>query len=222
MQLGDSIYQFYQPKAPIQLEVVFVHGLEHHNCGDAYWKTWLARDGTPNNIWPITWLSDEFPSAKVFALKYDANTKQTDIVGRMDLYLVGEKLAHEMVTFGEIGQNGVPVVFVCHGFGGLVAKQIVIMAKNQSSQDPKAQKLLKNIGAILFYSTPHHGSHLVKFLSYSYGIWGSGKAPLLENLEVLSTNISRLNQIFVQVAVENSWDFVSAAETHIMEGVSHC
>jgi hypothetical protein len=41
-QFGDSIFRFYQPKVPIQLEVVFVHGLEYDNCGDAYWETWLA------------------------------------------------------------------------------------------------------------------------------------------------------------------------------------
>lgn len=71
------------------------------------------------------------------------------------------------------------MVFVCHKFGNLVAKQIVVSAKTHFSQGPKVQKLLKNIGAILFFSTPHHGLHLAKFLLYSYSILGGGRGPLL-------------------------------------------
>ncbi|KAG0568529.1 hypothetical protein KC19_6G026000 [Ceratodon purpureus] len=208
--VSDSIFRFYQPKVPVQLEVVFVHGLVDDNSGDTYWKTWLARDGTLDNVWPMTWLPAEFPFAKVYALKYDASIKQTATDGRMDLFLVGENLVQEMVNFGGIGQNGVPVVFVCHGFGGLVAKQIVVSAKNRVSQDRKAQNLLQNIRGFCFYSTPHHGSVLAKYLRNARG---GGKGPLSENTEVLSTEISRLSEAF-EKAKHQSWYFASAAETH--------
>ncbi|KAG0588483.1 hypothetical protein KC19_2G246300 [Ceratodon purpureus] len=195
---------------PAQLEVVFVHGLvADHNWEDAYWKTWLARDGTPNNVWPMTWLPAEFPFAQVYALRYDASIKQTATDGRMDLFLVGENLVQEMVNRpGGIGQNGVPVVFVCHGFGGLVAKQIVVCAKSRS-QDIKAQNLLQNIRGFCFYSTPHHGSVLAKYLHAKRG----GKGPLLENMEVLNTETSRLSEAF-EKAKHPSWYFASVAETH--------
>ncbi|KAG0627452.1 hypothetical protein M758_2G202000 [Ceratodon purpureus] len=210
LELCDSVFRFHQPEGPAQLEVVFVHGLVDNNSGDAYWKTWLARDGTPNNVWPMTWLPAEFPSAQVYALKYDASIKQTATDGRMDLFLVGEKLVQEMVNLGRIGQNGVPVVFVCHGFGGLVAKQIVVCAKNRFSQDRKAQNLLQNIRGFYFYSTPHHGSVLAEYL---HNARRGGKGPLLENMEVLNRETSRLSDDFNK-AKQPSWYFASAAETH--------
>ncbi|KAG0582855.1 hypothetical protein KC19_3G091400 [Ceratodon purpureus] len=208
--VSDSIFRFYQPKVPVQLEVVFVHGLVDDNSGDAYWKTWLARDGTPNNVWPMTWLPAEFPFSQVYALKYDASIEQTATDGRMDLFLVGENLVQEMVNFGGIGQNGVPVVFVCHGFGGLVAKQIVVSAKNRFSHDIKAQNLLQNIRGFCFYSTPHRGSVLAKYLRNGKR---GGKGPLSENMEVLNTETSRLSEAF-EKAKHPSWYFASAAETH--------
>ncbi|KAG0588357.1 hypothetical protein KC19_2G237600 [Ceratodon purpureus] len=210
IKLCDSVFRFHQPEGPAQLEVVFVHGLVDDHWDDAYWKTWLARDGTPNNVWPMTWLPAEFPFAQVYALKYDASIKQTATDGRMDLFLVGENLVQEMVNFGGIGQNGVPVVFVCHGFGGLVAKQIVVSAKNRFLQDRKAQNLLQNIRGFCFYSTPHHGSVLAKYL---HSAKRGGKGPLLENMEVLNTETSRLSDDF-EKAKHPSWYFASAAETH--------
>jgi hypothetical protein len=146
MQLSDSVFELYKPESiPVGLEVVFIHGLEHGNCGDAHWKTWLARDGILNNVWPRTWLPAEFPSARVFSLAYDACIEQTATGGRMDLYVLGENLVQEMVEFGGIGQNGVPVVFVCHGIGGLVAKQIVVSGKHRFAKNAKVQNLLKMI-----------------------------------------------------------------------------
>jgi hypothetical protein len=63
IQLSDSVFELYKPESiAVGLGVVFIHGLEHGNCGDAFWKTWLARDGTPNNVWPRTWRPDEFQS----------------------------------------------------------------------------------------------------------------------------------------------------------------
>ncbi|KAG0588337.1 hypothetical protein KC19_2G235800 [Ceratodon purpureus] len=210
IKLCDSVFRFHQPEGRVQLEVVFVHGLVDGNNGDAYWKTWLARDGTPNNVWPMTWLPAEFPFAQVYALKYDASIKQTATDGRMDLFLVGENLVQEMVGFGGIGQNGVPVVFVCHGFGGLVAKQIVVSAKTRFSQNINAQNLLQNIRGFCFYSTPHRGSVLAEYL---HNAKRGGKGPLLENMEVLNTETSRLSEAF-EKAKHPSWYFASAAETH--------
>ncbi|KAG0562873.1 hypothetical protein KC19_9G178400 [Ceratodon purpureus] len=217
IKLCDSVFLFHQPEGPAQLEVVFVHGLVDDNWEDAYWKTWLARDGTPNNVWPMTWLPAEFPFAQVYALKYDASIKQTATDGRMDLFLVGENLVQEMVIFGQIGQNRVPVVFVCHGFGGLVAKQIVVSAKSRFSQDIKAQNLLQNIRGFCFYSTPHRGLVLAKYLHNGKS---GGKGPLLENMEVLNTERSRLSEAFEKAKLP-SWYFASAAETHATSQLSN-
>ncbi|KAG0557163.1 hypothetical protein KC19_11G106800 [Ceratodon purpureus] len=208
-KLSDSVFEFYKPKT-VHLEVVFIHGLVQGKCEDAYWKTW-ARDGIPENLWPRTWLPKNFPSARVLALSYDASIKRTATDGRMDLYGLGENLIQEMVDFGRIGQNGVPVVFVCHGFGGLVAKQIVVFGNKRPFLGyQKVQNLLQNIDAFCFYSTPHHGSHLAKSALYHSG---GAKGPLLESFKVLDQETCRLNQEFEQ-SKRPSWHFHVAAESH--------
>ena len=220
MKVSDSIFQFHKPKGPIQLEVVFVHGLVDDNCGDAYWKTWLTRDCTPDSVWPRTWLPVEFPFAQIFALKYDASKKRTHTSGRRDLFTLGELLACEMVELGRIGQSGVPVVFVCHAFGGLVAKQIIVWAKERGSQNTNFRNLFQNIGGFCFYSTPHHGTILRTSSSGSFSFPGGERSPLLNNDEVLNKEICRLNSAFEQ-AKQNSWCIQSIAETHATSQVNN-
>jgi hypothetical protein len=226
MQLSDSVFELYKPESiAVGLEVVFIHGLDHDDCVDAHWKTWLARDGTPNNVWPRTWLTDEFSSARVFSLSYDACIEQTATDGRMDLYVLGENIVQEMVDLGGIGQNGVPVVFVCHGFGGLVAKQIVVSGEHRFAKNAKVQNLLQMIDAFCFYSTPHHGSDLAKSPLYLKQGWLNlhrifgAKSPLLGNFEVLDTERSRINSEF-EKCKHPSWHFCVVAETHETPEVS--
>ncbi|KAG0604254.1 hypothetical protein M758_10G157100 [Ceratodon purpureus] len=165
-KLCDGVYALHEPEGQPEVEVVFIHGLSIRELGDskdAYWTTWLAKDGS-DNCWPQTWLADEFPKARILSVSYDANLAvKSSTSGRMDLYPDGESLVQQMV-FPEvgIGQNGCPVVWVCHCLGGLVAKQIVVMGHDNFRRDKKIQKLLQSTKAFFFYATPHGGSELVK------------------------------------------------------------
>ncbi|KAG0560197.1 hypothetical protein KC19_10G161400 [Ceratodon purpureus] len=165
-KLCDGVYALHEPEGQPEVEVVFIHGLSNPGLGDskdAYWTTWLAKDGS-DDCWLQTWLADEFPKARILSVSYDANLAvKSSTSGRMDLYPDGESLVQQMVFRDVgIGQNGCPVVWVCHCLGGLVAKQIVVMGHDNFRRDKKIQKLLQSTKAFFFYATPHGGSELVK------------------------------------------------------------
>ncbi|KAG0608147.1 hypothetical protein M758_8G082400 [Ceratodon purpureus] len=163
-KLCDGVYSLYEPEGQPELEMVFIHGLQSGDFKDAYWTTWLARDGSQDNCWPQTWLASVFPKARVLSISYDASRAlRSSSSGTLDLHPFGESLIQEMVFSGvDIGQHGCPVVFVCHCLGGLIAKQIVVLGHERFKGDKRIEKLLKNIKAFVFYATPHGGSDLVK------------------------------------------------------------
>ncbi|KAG0557103.1 hypothetical protein KC19_11G102400 [Ceratodon purpureus] len=167
-KLCDGVYSLYEPEGQPEVEIVFIHGLQSDDpkdaCNDAYWTTWLARDGSQDNCWPQTWLAAVYPKARVLSISYDASRAlKSTSSGAMDLNPFGETLVQEMVFSGvDIGQHGCPVVFVCHCLGGLIAKQIVVLGHERFKGDKRIEKLLKNLKAFVFYATPHGGSKLVK------------------------------------------------------------
>ncbi|KAG0563835.1 hypothetical protein KC19_8G062900 [Ceratodon purpureus] len=167
-KLCDGVYSLHEPGGQPEVEVVFIHGLQSGDPKDAYdnayWTTWLGRDGSRDNCWPRTWLAAVFPKARVLTIKYDASRAlKSTSSGAMDLHPFGETLVQEMVFSGvDIGQHGCPVIFVCHCLGGLIAKKIVVLGHERFKGDKRIEKLLKNIKAFVFYATPHGGSDLVK------------------------------------------------------------
>ncbi|XP_054791050.1 uncharacterized protein LOC129296480 isoform X2 [Prosopis cineraria] len=145
------------------LDVVFVHGLR----GGPY-KTWrIAEDrssakstlvekidqetGKLGTFWPGEWLSNDFPDARLFTLKYKTNLTQWSGAS-LPLQEVSSMLLEKLVAAG-IGKR--PVIFVTHSMGGLVVKQILYKA-----MEGNFDHLVNNTIGIVFYSCPHFGSKL--------------------------------------------------------------
>jgi hypothetical protein len=217
VQLCDGVYSFHEPEGILEAEIVFIHGLQlaEVDIKNAYSTTWFARDGTRGNCWPMTWLPKQFPNVRILSLSYDASLLETPTTGRMDSYLLGESLVQEMTLGGvDIGQKGCPVVFVGHGLGGLIAKQIVISGHHLFSKDERVCKLLRNVKAFFFYSTHHGGSKLAEWSSY---IPFLKKSPLVKYLQVLNAEAGRLNSEFEQIHLEeggSAWKFYVVGEMH--------
>jgi hypothetical protein len=223
LQICDSVFSFHEPerfpKSPPTVEIVFIHGLQLSGFKDAYWKTWIVRgeDGNelPNvNCWPMTWLAEEFPGARILSLSYDSSAVKKVDQGMMDVYALGEKLVQEMVGIARVGQHNCPVVFVCHSLGGLVVKKIVCTANSKFSRDQRYIDFLQNIKGFHFYATPHDGSKLadladkVPFLK---------KSALVPFLKVINDHIGRLNQEFEQLVDDNFrnvWEYAVVAEAN--------
>ena len=214
------MYLLNDPGPYPDVELVFMHGLRVTEENDAYWNTWLARDGTGHTCWPATWLqrSDSFPvSARVLSLNYDSSAKRSAKKGRFDLVSLGESLLQEMFLVDpKIGQSNCPVVFVCHSFGGIVAKKIVLTAKRRSANDKNAnaQNLLRNLLGFFYYATPHSGSTLFKELCQ---VPSARQGPLLKFSEELDTETSRVNGEFQSLKnsqeYKDVWKFYAVAES---------
>jgi hypothetical protein len=198
LQLCDGVYSLHEPEGRPEVEMVFIHGLQG-SIEDAYWTTWLARDESQANCWPMTWLAAKFPKARVLSVSYDANRALKSFSsGTMDLYPCAETLVQEMVLSEDgIGQHGCPVVFVCYCLGGLIAKKIVVLGHERFKGNERIEKLLRNMKAFVFYGTPHGRSELVSI-----------------NSEV---EVGRLNSAFERIQREvysSKWRFRVVAETH--------
>ncbi|KAG0592293.1 hypothetical protein KC19_1G240000 [Ceratodon purpureus] len=214
-QLSDAVYLLHEPEGTPEIDIVFIHGLQLSEYKDAYWKTWTVPvDGTGEEIcWPQTWLSEEFPNARISSVSYDSSALRTESRGRGDVYVVGESLVAEMVEFGQIGQQR-PVLFVCHSLGGLVIKEVVIQAYRQHHDEEKYKNFLNNIRGFFFYATPHAGSKLAD-LAIALPL-PSEKGPMLKHLEALGDTNSRLDSEFKTITdlpeFPNKWKFSVVAE----------
>lgn len=160
--VAGAVYEFHRPDdgQRMEVEIIFMHGLqvrpEDLKC--AYYKTWRTRDGT--EVWPETWLKEDYSNARILSLAYDSSAQKMREAGNMGPFLLSETLLEQMVLPGvDIGQNGCPVIFVCHSLGGLIVKEIVLRC-HARKECKEYQNLLLNLKAFFFYATPHQGSDL--------------------------------------------------------------
>lgn len=160
------MYRLSKPAGPLKVEIVFIHGLQLFDYHDEYWKTWIAgkneKDGK-EFCWPIAWLTEDVPGARIWSLSYDSTAWKTSKTGKVDGYASGEALVQEMVEFAKIGQHNCSIVFVCHSLGGLMVKEIVKHAHEAFGKDEKYKNFLQSIRGYLFSSTPHDGPRLADY-----------------------------------------------------------
>lgn len=93
LQINDYVYELYKPANGEQhtLDIVFIHGLQVGDYSEAYWTTWTT-DEKHVNCWPQTWLAQEFPTARILSVSYDAGAVRNHRQGRMDMPAIAESL----------------------------------------------------------------------------------------------------------------------------------
>lgn len=127
--------------------VVFLHGIDGHAL-----RTWTPVVGT--TPW-IEWLPHEFPGIGTATIAYSASKSR----------LFGEGLSlaeYARLVEPEIGAalrvTRGPVFVVCHSLGGLIIKQIVVMAASGVEGNGFGKLFLDRLKGVAFYATPHDGS----------------------------------------------------------------
>jgi len=219
--VNDAVYKLREPSIPLEVEIVFLHGLQLYGFDEAYWKTWIAgKKGADGKefCWPIAWLSKDLPGARIWSISYDSSAFKTRTTGNWDGFLLGESLVQNMVGLADIGQENRPIVFVCHSLGGIVVKEIVIKAYYDFRSDPKYVNFLQNIIGFHFYATPHSGSKLADLAAL---LPKTGEMVYL--LKVINDQLGRLNGTFERIQRENyggKWKFAVVAEKHKTSAVS--
>ncbi|OAE18947.1 hypothetical protein AXG93_1976s1540 [Marchantia polymorpha subsp. ruderalis] len=211
-QLSDSVYELYKPGVESLLDVVFFHGLQLSHTYVAHLSTWRSR-GSQKEVWPMTWLPEEFPGARILSVKYDACIITSAEHGRLDLYCTAESLMQDLIS-AKVGQHPWrPVILVGHSYGGLVIKQLCLHAHlSQSLHLSKEQMagFLNCVKGIFFYGTPHHG--MSSFLSPN-GAHLKDASPLVDYVKLLCAESARLHQNFDALRLSYKWSIAGVGES---------
>ena len=164
-----GIFELSEKSQAKTVDIVAVHGL----MGDPF-ETWTHENG---KMWLKDFLADDLPSARIMIFGYDSAVAFGKSVGDIEdnaLSLLNQLVA-ERPTSGSEGQDGRPIVFVCHSLGGLIVKKAMVLAHERSSE-PAFKDVLDNTKAMAFLSVPHRGSDAAW--------WGNVGANVLNNVSM--------------------------------------
>jgi hypothetical protein len=131
-----------------------VHGLNETNI-----DAWLDKSDPENEV---LWLRDLLPktirAARVLSVGYNASSF-SDSVDRIQQY--AQTLVADLQ--GDRSLEGCPerpIIFICHGLGGILVKKALAYSSTRTSKHvAHLQSIFTSTFAILFFGTPHNGTH---------------------------------------------------------------
>uniref|UniRef100_A0A8C5K398 Protein SERAC1 n=1 Tax=Jaculus jaculus TaxID=51337 RepID=A0A8C5K398_JACJA len=176
---------------PIKADVLFIHGL----MGAAF-KTWRQQDSERvltekalededryTTCWPKTWLAKDCPALRIISVEYDTNLSDWRARCPMESALL---------------------YFVATG---LLVKKMLL----EASKKPELSTFINNTRGIIFYSVPHHGSHLAEYsVNVRYLLF-----PSLEVKELSkdSPALKTLQDDFLEFAKTKNFQVLNFVET---------
>lgn len=149
--------KIHEPEESPDGHVVFVHGLGSNTV-----NTWSIENAT-GELWPL-WLLEDTPGLGVGLIQYD--TPRTQWRGRaMHLVDRAQNLLSELLSNSALSTGS--LVLVGHSLGGLMIKQILRTAETSAFSDLRAKEFLSRLRAVVFYASPHAGSHLANVADFA-------------------------------------------------------
>ncbi|OWK01897.1 SERAC1 [Cervus elaphus hippelaphus] len=166
----DGVYVLhpqYRTSQPVKADVLFIHGL----MGAAF-KTWRQQDSDQDSTgkasedeskhtacWPKSWLARDCPALRIISVEYDTSLSDWRAkcpTERKSIAFRSNELLRKLRAAG-VGDR--PVIWVSHSMGGLLVKKMLL----EASKKPEMSTIINNTRGIIFYSVPHHGSHLAEY-----------------------------------------------------------
>jgi len=196
------------------VDVVFVHGL----WGGVFF-TWRQREkegeeSQGSDCWPRDWLLQDSTSrdhVRVLGCDFHSYLSQwgTDCPAQNFNQNLEERSEDMLEGLLRAGVGSRPVIFVGHSMGGLIIKKMLLLA--QSSPDLRVQALAHNTKGVVFYSTPHSGSHIAKMNSVlKYIVFPSIE---VQELEINDPALIDLNSYFKTFVSKFKTRVISFGET---------
>ncbi|KAL9614137.1 MAG: hypothetical protein Q9167_001347 [Letrouitia subvulpina] len=211
-QLG--LHVIHQPGTAPILDIIFIHGLG----GDSQ-RTWSKDPRDPNLFWPQHWLPLEPEIARARILSFGYNASFLPGAPR-NIYRIGDfakELLYEMRFSKDHGGEDlnigkVPVIFVMHSMGGLVAKKAYLLGQN----DETYKDIIRSISAMVFLATPHRGTNLAEVLNRLLTVLFQPTRDFIADLSKSSPALEELNEQFRHIAPKLSiWSFYETLATPV-------
>ncbi|XP_015598964.1 protein SERAC1 isoform X2 [Cephus cinctus] len=159
--------------------------------------------------WPRDWLPRDVPSLRVIGINYDTNlsmwTPLCPIEGlKTTIDERSEEFVRKLLMAG-VGKK--PIVWICHSMGGLLVKKMLVEEWKQGDK----HNLCQNTRSIVFYSTPHRGSHVAALTQTTQMlVWPSVE---VQELREESPKLLQLHDEFIRMLKNYTMDIVSFSET---------
>ncbi|KAJ4321902.1 hypothetical protein N0V84_005068 [Fusarium piperis] len=151
----DTTAVYTHPEAKV--DIVLVHGL--NGSPD---KTWTAKNGTfwPRDLLPQA-LKDEKANIIVYGYNADVYSKATARNTSNNFVLQqAETLAESVINRRQRqGTFKNPIIWVCHGLGGIIVKQALVRSADIHEPHLQDQRsIFVSTYGLIFLGTPHTGS----------------------------------------------------------------
>ncbi len=209
-----GLHVVHQPGTAPVLDFIFIHGLG----GDSQ-RTWSKDPHDPSLFWPQHWLPSEPEIGRARILSFGYNASFLPGTPR-SIYRIGDfakELLYEM-KFGkdhdgeDLDIGKVPIIFVAHSMGGLVAKKAYLLGQN----DETYQDIIRSISAMVFLATPHRGTNLAEVLNRLLTVLLQPSQDFITDLKKSSPALEELNEQFRHVAPKLSiWSFYETLATPV-------
>ncbi|XP_072746379.1 protein SERAC1 [Anoplolepis gracilipes] len=159
--------------------------------------------------WPKDWLPIDIPSLRLIGINYGTSlsmwTPFCPIESEKNTIKERSEEFVSKLTMANVGQR--PLIWVGHSMGGLLVKKMLV----EEWKTGDKHGICKNTKAILFYGTPHRGSHVAALKQMTQMlVW-----PTIEVQELReeSPQLLRLHEEFLEMLKEYHIEIVSFAET---------
>ncbi|XP_058390059.1 protein SERAC1 isoform X1 [Diceros bicornis minor] len=215
----DGVYVLhpqYRTSQPIKADVLFIHGL----MGAAF-KTWRQQDNEQQDLtdrvsedearyttcWPKTWLAGDCPALRIISVEYDTSLSDWRARCPMERKSIAYRSNELLRKLRAAGVGDRPLIWVSHSMGGLLVKKMLL----EASKKPEMSAVTNNTRGIIFYSVPHHGSHLAEYsVNIRYLLF-----PSLEVKELSkdSPALKTLQDDFLEFAKDKHFQVLNFVET---------
>uniref|UniRef100_A0A8C5K545 Protein SERAC1 n=1 Tax=Jaculus jaculus TaxID=51337 RepID=A0A8C5K545_JACJA len=214
----DGVYVLhpqYRTSQPIKADVLFIHGL----MGAAF-KTWRQQDSERvltekalededryTTCWPKTWLAKDCPALRIISVEYDTNLSDWRARCPMERKSIAFRSNELLSKLRAAGVGDRPMIWISHSMGGLLVKKMLL----EASKKPELSTFINNTRGIIFYSVPHHGSHLAEYsVNVRYLLF-----PSLEVKELSkdSPALKTLQDDFLEFAKTKNFQVLNFVET---------
>ncbi|XP_064454372.1 protein SERAC1 isoform X4 [Mirounga angustirostris] len=226
LQLLQRLYQLHKDCPTIQRNIMRIIGNMalnehlHSTIVRSAFKTWRQQDSEQvltdriledearyTTCWPKTWLARDCPALRIISVEYDTSLSDWRTRCPMERKSIAFRSNELLRKLRAAGVGDRPVIWVSHSMGGLLVKKMLL----EASKKPEMSTVINNTRGIIFYSVPHHGSHLAEYsVNVRYLLF-----PSLEVKELSkdSPALKTLQDDFLEFAKDKNFQVLNFVET---------